>query len=104
MDGVQALVDHLMQTYPFLTARWAQRLIRAYGTDAETLLAGAETKQDLGVMFGADLTEREVTWLMQHEYAQTAEDVIWRRSKLGLRMSADEISALRNWMEKKVGT
>jgi len=41
---------------------------------------------------------------MQHEYAQTAEDVIWRRSKLGLRMSADEISALRNWMEKKVGT
>ena len=104
VDGVQALIDHLMQAYPFLTPRWAQRLIRAYGTDAETLLAGAGSEQDLGRSFGADLTEREVTWLMQHEYAQTAEDVIWRRSKLGLRMTADEISALRQWMAEKVGT
>ena len=48
--------------------------------------------------FGASLTEREVRWLMQREYARRAEDVVWRRSKLGLRLSADQIKRLDDWM------
>jgi glycerol-3-phosphate dehydrogenase len=53
---------------------------------------------DLGQAFGATLTESEVRYLMSMEWARTAEDVVWRRSKLGLRLSADEIAALDAWM------
>lgn len=98
VDGVAALVADLRARYGFLTAPWALRLVRAYGTEAATLLGGAGTAADLGRDFGATLTACEVRWLMQHEYAQTAQDVVWRRSKLGLRMSADQIAALDAWM------
>jgi glycerol-3-phosphate dehydrogenase len=54
--------------------------------------------EDLGVCFGADLTEREVAWLRDTEWARTAEDILWRRSKLGLRFSPDEASALEHWL------
>ena len=53
---------------------------------------------DLGQSFGATLTESEVRYLMAKEWALTAEDVVWRRSKLGLRLSAAEIAALDDWM------
>ena len=64
---------------------WAKRLIRAYGTDARLILGNAKTAADLGQDFGATLTAAEVDWLMTREFASTAEDVLWRRSKLGLR-------------------
>jgi glycerol-3-phosphate dehydrogenase len=54
---------------------------------------------DLGQLFGATLTEREVRYLMANEWARSADDVVWRRSKLGLRMSAAEIAVLDAWME-----
>ena len=60
----------------------------------------ARTAEDLGRDFGATLREREVRWLMAQEYAWTAEDVVWRRSKLGIRMSDDEIATLDVWMTK----
>jgi len=53
-----------------------------------------------GKDFGADLTECEVLWLMEHDYAQAAEDVVWRRSKLGLRMDGKQIATLQDWMTK----
>ena len=62
------------------------------------MLDGAVSKEALGQDFGATLTEREVNWLMAREYARTAEDVVWRRSKLGLRMSPAEIATLDRWM------
>ncbi len=92
------LVKKLGAQYPFLNSKWADRLVRAYGTDAFEILAGVESEQDLGRNFGADLTEREVKWMVEHEFAQTVEDVIWRRSKLGLRLTAEQISALESWM------
>jgi glycerol-3-phosphate dehydrogenase len=52
----------------------------------------------LGQDFGATLTEAEVRWLMAQEFAATAADVVWRRSKLGLRMSADQIEKLDRFM------
>ena len=73
-----------MRAFPFLTDRWARRLIRAYGTDAALILGDAGTAADLGQDFGATLTAAEVDWLMTQEFACTAEDVLWRRSKLGL--------------------
>ncbi|MCA0938719.1 glycerol-3-phosphate dehydrogenase [Salipiger pacificus] len=101
VDGFDRLVQTLNGKYPFLGAAWARRLARAYGTEAETLLGEAKSAADLGRDFGATLTEAEVIWLMRQEFARTAEDVVWRRTKLGLRLSAEEISALDGWMASR---
>ncbi len=98
VDGVGALVADLRRAHPFLTAPWALRLVRAYGTEAQDMLAGAQGAADLSPDFGATLTAREVGWLMDKEYARTAEDVLWRRSKLGLRLTADQVQRLDLWM------
>ncbi|GAB1479417.1 glycerol-3-phosphate dehydrogenase [Paracoccaceae bacterium] len=97
-DGVAALTADLKRRHGFLTDYWAARLIRAYGSEAATLLNGAATAADLGRDFGASLTEAEVRWLMTHEFARAAADVVWRRTKLGLRMTEDQISALDAFM------
>ena len=72
--------------------------MRAYGKEADGILADATSPEDLGRDFGATLTEREVRWLMDKEYAREAEDVVWRRSKLGLRMTSEEVATLDRWM------
>ena len=101
-DGVEAQVAALAG-HPFLDRGRARRLVRAYGTDAGHMLAGARTADDLGRDFGAGLTEREVGWLMDREWAMTAEDVLWRRSKLGLRLDAAAAEALDAWMTGRRG-
>ena len=90
------LADKLKSNYPFLSNTWAARLIRAYGTLAWKVLGDATSKTDLGEDFGADLTAREVQWLVDTEFARTAEDILWRRSKLGLRVDPDGVSRLRS--------
>ena len=67
----------------------------------KALLAGATTPADLGRDFGAGLTEAELRWLVEREYARTAEDVVWRRTKLGLRMTTEQIAALDRWMARR---
>jgi glycerol-3-phosphate dehydrogenase len=101
VNGVSDLISKLQSDYPFLTAFWARRLVRAYGTEAWAVLGDAATADDLGQDFGATLTAREVDWLISHEYARAAEDVVWRRSKLGLRMTAAQIAALDVWMQSR---
>jgi glycerol-3-phosphate dehydrogenase len=96
---VPRLIRELKIRFPFLADYTCRRLIRAYGTEAATLLGNARSDADLGRAFGAGLTEVEVRWLMTREYARRAEDVVWRRSKLGLRLSAEEIAALDDWMQ-----
>ncbi|MEO0485950.1 MAG: glycerol-3-phosphate dehydrogenase [Pseudomonadota bacterium] len=99
VKGVSRLVEALRSAHPYLTDRWALRLIRAYGTEAMEMLGDATTAADLGYDFGATLTAREVTWLMTREYARRADDVVWRRSKLGLRMDKAAIARLDTWMQ-----
>ena len=99
VEGVDGLISRLMQDYPFLSPLWARRLVRAYGTLSWDVLGHAESQADLGLEFGATLTEREVLWLVRREYARTADDVVWRRSKLGLRLTGDEIQGLESWMQ-----
>ena len=94
----------LCERFPFLDRRWAERLVRDYGTEAAELLAGAGTAADLGERFGWDLTEREVRWLMQREWARTAEDVLWRRTKLGLRLTEAEAARLDAFMSATADT
>lgn len=98
VDGVAPMIADLQREYTFLTARWAQRLVRAYGTDARIILGEAKGASDLGEDFGATLTAAELTWLKTHEFARSAEDVIWRRSKLGLRLCDDQIAKIDSFM------
>ncbi len=101
VDGVANLTADIAARYPFLDTFSCRRLIRTYGTEAPAVLGAARTSVDLGQAFGAGLTEAEVRWLMDREYAKTAEDVVWRRTKLGLRMTGDEIAALDAWMAER---
>jgi glycerol-3-phosphate dehydrogenase len=103
-DGVAALIDATLRAHPYLSRDLARRLVQAYGTRATKLLDGAHAMSDLGTMFGADLTEREVTYLMREEWAESAEDVLWRRSKLGLRFSAAQAGALDRFMQDRART
>jgi glycerol-3-phosphate dehydrogenase len=76
-------------------------LVRGYGTDLWSILGQAGSIDDLGQHFGATLYEVEVNWLMQHEFAREAEDILWRRTKLGLRFEDAEVEALDAWMREK---
>ncbi len=101
-DEVGRMVEALRVAYPFLEPAWALRLIRAYGSEAREVLGQARTAADLGLRFGHDLTEAEVVWLMDREWACSAADVVWRRSKLGLRLSGAEVAALEDWMAARL--
>jgi glycerol-3-phosphate dehydrogenase len=101
VNEVEGLIERLAWDYPFLSAAWARRLVRAYGTLSWDVLADARGESDLGQAFGATLTEREVCWLMDREYAQTAEDVVWRRNKLGLRLTSADVGQLDAWMQAR---
>jgi glycerol-3-phosphate dehydrogenase len=98
VSALPALTTELMRNYPFLVREHANRLAHAYGTRAASVLGHAKSAADLGVSFGATLTESEVRYLMTSEWARTAGDIVWRRSKLGLRMSDAEIAALGDWI------
>ena len=98
VDGAEALIGRLQAQYPFLDGHWAERLVKAYGTMAFALLGNAGSADDLGLAFGGSLTEAEVRWLMQKEWARTADDILWRRSKLGLRLSPQQAKALADYV------
>lgn len=97
-DGAQDLVDNLSEKFAFLDTRTVSRLARAYGTTAFDLLGNATRPEDLGEAFGGGLTEREVTYLRDREWAVCADDILWRRSKLGLRLAEAERDKLEQWM------
>ncbi|WP_417667567.1 glycerol-3-phosphate dehydrogenase [Roseibium sp.] len=92
------MVSKLQGEFPFLTETFAHRLLHAYGTDAWSILGDAKTREGLGRCFGSDLFEAEVRWLMTREWAQSAGDILWRRSKLGLRLSDEETAALETFV------
>jgi glycerol-3-phosphate dehydrogenase len=98
VDGFDSLVAALQSEHSYLMPYHAHRLVRAYGTEAREILGDATSQDGLGQDFGATLTEREVAWLITREFAVTAEDIVWRRNKLGLRMNAKQIATLDDWI------
>ncbi|MCL4767247.1 MAG: glycerol-3-phosphate dehydrogenase [Hyphomicrobiaceae bacterium] len=101
IDGCPALVDAVADRYPGFDRPYLERLVRAYGTRAERILAGVRSPDDLGEHFGAGLHEAEVRYLARQEWAETAADVVWRRSKLGLSMRPTEIARLDDWLARE---
>ncbi len=96
-----AFLAELEAARPWLPEALARRLARAYGTRVEALLGFARGLGDLGADLGGGLTEAEVDYLMGHEWALNAEDILWRRSKLGLHLSDEDKVRLDDWIGGK---
>ncbi len=95
---VAAVQAQMQADYPFLDGATASRIIHAYGSLARNWLGTAKIWSDLGRDFGGGLSQAEVEYLRNREWAQTAEDIIWRRTKLGLVLSADQVAALERYL------
>lgn len=100
VDGVEDYIDNLQMDYPFLTPEWARRLVRTYGTDARNILGSAREQKHLGQCFGSTITEQELNWVVENEWVITAEDFLWRRTKLGLKITPDERKAVADYLKK----
>jgi glycerol-3-phosphate dehydrogenase len=96
-DAIETRVAQTMRAWPFLAEAEAWRLVRAYGTCVERALGDAKRREDVAPFFGP-LSASEVRYLMQHEWARTADDVLWRRTKIGLKLTAAEKTALAQFM------
>lgn len=99
VGGFEALVDDLKREYQAIDAALIRRLARSYGTMTRNILSLVQNPGDMGVCFGADLYQREVEYLIRNEWAMTAEDILWRRSKLGLRLTDAEAGDLGEWIK-----
>src|SRR5499427_10457070 len=93
-EDFNAQVTETMRRWPFLSVAHAQRLVHAYGLRAERFLADAKSIDDLGQCFAGDLTAAEVRYVVDNEWAQNADDVLWRRSKIGLKATAEDCAAI----------
>ena len=91
-------------TFPWLEPNVASRLCNAYGTRIHQILGDANSEQALGEHFGAGLYAREVDYLIRDEWARTAQDIIWRRSKLGLYLNNEQVSRLQAYMDSGLQT
>jgi glycerol-3-phosphate dehydrogenase len=94
------LLDH-RRRFPRLPKLWLARLLRRHGTLAHEIIGPARTEKGLGENFGGGLYECEVRYLIEHEWARDADDVLWRRTKCGLHMTAAQRTRLREYMAKK---
>ena len=100
--GFDAAFARLSRAAAWLPANLAWRLMRNYGSRAYEIIGEATSLQEMGTVLGGDLTTREVDYLIQREWARTAEDVLWRRSKLGLHLNEEEKRKVADYIEQKV--
>lgn len=96
------LVAGLVGDYAFLDPAHARRLAHLYGTCARRILGPARSHADLGRHFGAELYEAEISYLIQFEWAETLEDVLWRRTKAGLHAGSIDVPALDEFIRSRV--
>ncbi|NHO54257.1 glycerol-3-phosphate dehydrogenase [Acetobacter estunensis] len=101
--GFEAALNRFRATAPFLPLQLAWRLMRMYGTRAYDIVGNAKELADLGEDLGAGMTTAEVDYLIENEWARAPEDVLWRRSKIGLHMTQAERDRLAEYVHKKVG-
>ncbi|KAE9629994.1 glycerol-3-phosphate dehydrogenase [Parasedimentitalea maritima] len=101
VEDVKTLQAKLATDYPYLSPYATRRLIRAYGTEAWEVLGEASSASDLGQDFGATITARELDWAIAREWVRTGEDYLWRRTKLGLRLSEEERAAVDGYITQQ---
>lgn len=88
----------LRRRYPFLTESLARHYARTYGSNSELLLGNAGTVSDLGEDFGHEFYEAELKYLVDHEWVRRADDALWRRTKQGMWLNADQQSRVSQWL------
>jgi glycerol-3-phosphate dehydrogenase len=98
----EAELRRLAKDYQGFPQPLLHRLLRQYGTRARAVLGDALSVEALGENFGADLYQREVDYLIEHEWARAAEDILWRRTKLGLRVGPRDVERLEGYVGEKV--
>jgi glycerol-3-phosphate dehydrogenase len=101
-DAINIRVSQTLRAWPFLTEPEAWRLVRAYGTRVDRVLGQAKTREEIAPFFGP-LSAAEVRYLMKEEWARTADDILWRRSKLGLKVKPGEKELLARFMVQQTG-
>ena len=103
MLQVECLLKHLKykpKNYPFLEKETVNRLFNNYGLDAWNILGKAKSISDLGECFGSDLFSSEVNFLVKYEYARSADDILWRRTKVGLKVAKRTSKKLDLYIQK----
>jgi glycerol-3-phosphate dehydrogenase len=95
-------VEALVRERPGLASEWLRGLARRHGSLAAQILGMAQSPEDLGRHFGGGLTAREIDYLIEREWAVNAEDVLYRRTKAGLHMTAAERGAVELYLKAKV--
>ena len=98
VEGFDALVLQAAEEFEFVPPALLERLARLYGTRLWSVLAQRQCLDDLGICFGADLYQAEVDYLVREEWAQTAEDIVFRRTKLGLRLPSQGLEQLEDYL------
>jgi glycerol-3-phosphate dehydrogenase len=99
-DTDELLAD-IRSSRPWLPEKLAWRLVHSYGTRARDLLGEAAGLEALGEHFGSDLYQAEVDYLVRHEWATEAEDILWRRTKVGLRVTPSDVERLSAYLATK---
>jgi len=98
-DNVGRYASSLQQQYDWMPRDLANHYASHYGTNAHFILRNSTTADDLGRKFSPNCFQAEVDYLIEHEYARSAEDVIWRRTRHGLRMHLDQICDLARYID-----
>lgn len=104
VDGIKKLQKNLAKQLPFLDAFTVRRLIRQYGTQCADIFANVSSKRGLGKQFGHGISAHEIDWAIANEWVYTAEDFLWRRSKMGLRLTKKQAADLDAYIKKKRGS
>lgn len=97
LPRAENMIIDIAQDYPWLPQTLQLRWMNTYGMRTMKFLSSCSSITDLGQLFGADLYQREVDYLIQEEWATTADDILWRRTKLGLIFKPDEYTTLENY-------
>ena len=104
INGFDTLLGQMQAQYPFVESDVLWRLCRLYGTETALLLGKAKKIADLGRHFGHGLYEAEIAYLMENEWARSAEDILFRRTKLGIRFTARQKADLERWLARQHST
>ena len=103
IDGgdLEAFIADAGAKYHFLKPALLKRYGLAYGTRMETMLDGVRSEAGLGAELCPGFYECEALYLVHHEWACTAEDILWRRTKLGLKAASDDVASLERWIDRR---
>lgn len=98
--NLETFKQQLITEFPQLPSQMLHRYAECYGTLSFEILKDTSNTSELGIHFGSTLYEKEVHYLLECEWAKTAEDILWRRTKEGLRVTTQEVNQLETWIRQ----